>query len=71
MGWEEEDTFPGQYLMNNRGTLRSLFRGGGFDELGFRKIDDLSVFGQFKFMNYLELSLWGCLRGGWESVSYP
>jgi SAM-dependent methyltransferase len=66
---EEEDTFPVFYRMNTRAELRDLFRRGGFVERAFARLDDLSVFGQFWSLNYLELILWrGLKRLG---VGYP
>lgn len=68
-GGEERDTFPTVYGMNTRRTLRSLFQDGGFEERHFSYLDDLAVFGRFRFLNYLELLAWRglkCLR-----VPYP
>jgi SAM-dependent methyltransferase len=68
-GGEEEDTFPVQYRMNTRTRLRQLFYGAGFVERAFAKLDDLSVFGQFKTLNYPELLAWSGLRR--LGIGYP
>lgn len=68
-GSEEKDTFPVEYRMNTRGALRSLFHTAGFDEVQFAKLDDLSVFGQFKRLNYLELLAWTAFRS--VGLHYP
>lgn len=60
-GGEEEDTFPVQYRMNTRFDLKRLFHRAGFDEAAFLQLDDLSAFGQFRRLNFLELSLWKML----------
>ncbi|NNF66229.1 MAG: methyltransferase domain-containing protein, partial [Gammaproteobacteria bacterium] len=57
-GGEEEDTFPVEYKMNTRKALQNLFAENGFVEESFAYLDDLSVFGHFKLMGYVELSLW-------------
>jgi len=68
-GGDERDTFPVRYLMNTRATLRRLFEGAGFHESAFAYLDDLSTFGQFKWMGATELSLWsGLSRAG---IVYP
>lgn len=61
-GGEEEDTFPVEYKMNTRSQLRQLFHDAGFVERTFVKLDDLSVFGRFKTLNYLELVAWRVLK---------
>jgi ubiquinone/menaquinone biosynthesis C-methylase UbiE len=61
-GGEEEDTFAVQYLMNTRTELQRLFEPAGFAEEAFVKLDDVSVFGRFKWLNGLELLLWRGLR---------
>jgi SAM-dependent methyltransferase len=57
-GGEVEDTFPVQYKMNSRATLHRLFSARGFREVRFAYLDDLSTFGRFKRLNYLELLAW-------------
>lgn len=61
-GGEEEDTFPTAYKMNTRRQLRELMSGHGFDEEYFAYLDDLSVLGNFKRLNYLELRAWQALN---------
>ncbi len=61
-GGEEEDTFPVQYLMNTRTELRKLFEEAGFEERAFAQPDDLSTFGRFRWLNYLELKFWSGFR---------
>ena len=68
-GGEEEDTFPVQYRMNTQTRLRRLFRDAGFVEQAVVKLDDLSVFGRFNCLNYLELSAWSGLRR--LGIGYP
>lgn len=57
-GGEEEDTFPVHYRMNTRKALRQVFENAGFHEESFLHLDDLSTFGRFKYMGYLELTAW-------------
>lgn len=59
---DEVDTFPVCYKMNSRAVLANLFRQAGFVEETFGKADDLSVFGEFKLMNMVELAAWKSLR---------
>jgi SAM-dependent methyltransferase len=66
---EEEDTFPVEYKMNTRTTLHRLFSGNGFVEESFASLDDLSLFGDRRVLNLLELTLWKALRG--MGVGYP
>jgi 2-polyprenyl-3-methyl-5-hydroxy-6-metoxy-1,4-benzoquinol methylase len=61
-GGEEEDTFAVQYLMNTQVELRRLFEQSGFDEEAFTKLDDVSAFSRFKWLNYLELLVWRSLK---------
>ena len=66
---EEEDTFAVHYLMNTRKTLRRLFETAGFEEEAFARLDDLSAFGRFRSLNYLELLAWRGLKA--VGLSYP
>jgi hypothetical protein len=68
-GGDEEDTFPVAYKMNTRSELGRLFSEGGFREIGFAYLDDLSAFGRFKFLNLCELFAWRACRG--LGVNYP
>jgi len=61
-GGEEEDTFPTAYKMNTRRQLRNLMSAHGFEEQHFAHLDDLSAFGQFKHLNYVELRVWRALK---------
>ncbi len=60
---KEEDTFPTVYKMNTRRQLGILFVECGFVERYFAYLDDLSVFGRFKLLNYIELLMWRALKG--------
>jgi 2-polyprenyl-3-methyl-5-hydroxy-6-metoxy-1,4-benzoquinol methylase len=60
-GGEEKDTFPVHYRMNTREELRRLFGEGGFEEQMFAKLDDLSLFGHFKWLSYIELLVWSAM----------
>lgn len=66
---DEEDTFPTAYRMNTREQLRTVFAAGGFEERYFAYVDDLSVFGRFKSLNYAELVAWRALKG--LRLKYP
>lgn len=68
-GGDEEDTFPVRYRMNTRRRLRRLFRDAGFVERASVKLDDLSVFGRFRWLNYLELLAWRGTRS--VGLAYP
>ena len=57
-GGDERDTFPVRYRMNTRSELRRLFQAAGFEECFFAKRDDLSAFSRFRWLNFLELTMW-------------
>jgi SAM-dependent methyltransferase len=57
-GTKERDTFPVQYKMNSRRTLRKLFEQHSFREVAFAYLDDLSTGGRFSYWNYMELYSW-------------
>ena len=59
---EEKDSFPVAYRMNTQRTLRKQMAKGGMTEVGFRRLDDLNTFSQFRFLNYCELLSWKCLH---------
>jgi hypothetical protein len=61
-GGEERDTFPVCYRMNTRRALRWVFESAGFQERGFQKLDDLSAFGRFRWLNFGELCAWRLLK---------
>lgn len=44
--------------MNTRKALRRVFEDQGFQEQAFLYLDDLSLFGRFKRLNYFETCLW-------------
>ena len=68
-GSAEEDTFPVQYRMNTRKALRGVLDPAGFDEILFAYLDDLSTWGRFRWMNYLEhVGRVACRRVG---LPYP
>lgn len=58
----ERDTFPTEYKMNTRRTLRRLFAGAGFYEESFRYLDDCRSLQRWKLLNVMELSLWKLLH---------
>jgi 2-polyprenyl-3-methyl-5-hydroxy-6-metoxy-1,4-benzoquinol methylase len=68
-GGAEEDTFPAFYRMNTRRSLRRLFDRAGFSEELFTRVDDLSVFGDFRRLGYVELLLWRSLSA--VGLPYP
>jgi 2-polyprenyl-3-methyl-5-hydroxy-6-metoxy-1,4-benzoquinol methylase len=61
-GGEERDTFPVAYKLNTRCRLRDEFSAGGFEEVHFEYLDDLSVFYRFRVLNYIELLAWKLFR---------
>lgn len=58
MFWVYEWTFPVCYKMNSRRVLKDYFEKAGFEEVLFHKLDDLSTFGRFRWLNYFELMIW-------------
>jgi len=68
-GGEEDDTFPTSYLMNTHASLKRHFEQAGFSEELFAKADDLSVFGHFRSLGYLELLGWRALHA--VGLPYP
>jgi 2-polyprenyl-3-methyl-5-hydroxy-6-metoxy-1,4-benzoquinol methylase len=68
-GGDERDTFPIRYKMNSRRRLRRLFECYGFRECAFAYLDDLSAFGNFRYMNSVELTLWRMCRA--LGIRYP
>lgn len=61
-GSEEGDTFPVRYLMNTRKSLRRVFEGAEFSEESFLHLDDLSTFGRFRWIGYMELAAWKAMN---------
>ncbi len=68
-GGEEKDTFPVRYLMNTRKSLRLAFGRAEFSEESFYRLDDLSTFGRFRWIGYLELSAWKAIHT--LGLTYP
>ena len=66
---EEKDTFPTEYRMNTRRTLRRLFAENGFEEVFFANLDDCRTLSRFQHLLKLELALWSALRK--FSLRYP
>lgn len=54
-GSEERDTFPVQFRMNTRRSLRNLFLRHGMAECHFRYLDDCRIFNSFRLLNLVEL----------------
>ena len=57
-GGEEKDTFPTQYKMNTRRTLKQLFEKHNFQERAFLYVDDIALFRRFRYLSYVETVLW-------------
>lgn len=55
---EERDTFPTVYRMNTRATLGRMFAAEGLSEEMFAYLGDCRATARFKFLQYIELSLW-------------
>jgi SAM-dependent methyltransferase len=54
-GGEEHETFPVHYRMNTRAALTHVVCNAGFTLKTFARLDDLSVFGRFRILSYVEL----------------
>ena len=69
--WEadEKDTFPTEYKMNTRATLRRQFAAAGMVETLFRPLDDTRVTSRFRSLNTLELLAWRALHAC--GIVYP
>ena len=61
-GGNSEDTFPVAYKMNTRQQLSDIFSRHGFVEDHFERLDDLSVFTNYRIPNFFELLLWKTLN---------
>ena len=68
-GGEEKDTFPTQYKMNTRITLRRLFEEHGFREYAFLYLDDVAVFRHLRYLGYLEALVWSFIFSA--GIRYP
>jgi 2-polyprenyl-3-methyl-5-hydroxy-6-metoxy-1,4-benzoquinol methylase len=64
-----EDVFPTCYKMNTRNRLRTLFRDGGFAEVGFAYLSNCSTFARFRITCFGELCLWRVFRA--FRITYP
>ncbi len=54
---EPEDTFPVYYRMNTRRALTEHFVSGGFAETHFAYLDDCSILGRWRWLQFAELCL--------------
>ena len=54
---DERDTFPVQYKMNTHRDLKRLAEGARLKEEFFAYLDDCRIFGGYKFLNRIELSI--------------
>jgi len=68
-GSESRDTFPVEYRMNTRRSLRRLFETHGFHEAEFAYLDDCRTLGRFRSTLFLELAMWRLLHS--MGVTYP
>jgi SAM-dependent methyltransferase len=68
-GGDERDTFPTAFKLNTRATLQQHFANHGLDEVFFSYLDDCRTFNNFRWLNYLELSVQRMLRS--VGVKYP
>lgn len=59
---DEKDTFPTEYRMNSRRTLRDLFHSQGFYEESFDRVADCRSLARFYPLQVLELFAWKLLR---------
>jgi 2-polyprenyl-3-methyl-5-hydroxy-6-metoxy-1,4-benzoquinol methylase len=66
---EEKDTFPTEYRMNTRTTLRRYFEAIGFKEKRFAYLDDCRTFARWLPLSFLELALWKALHS--IGIHYP
>jgi 2-polyprenyl-3-methyl-5-hydroxy-6-metoxy-1,4-benzoquinol methylase len=68
-GTMEKDTFPVEYRMNTRSTLRALMGNAGFRERHFEYLDDCRTLAQFRWGSRAELVLWKLLNS--VGMHYP
>lgn len=61
-GGERRDVHPAYYRMNTRATLKRLFEGAGFSEVGFRRLDDCRLSNRLPWLHRIELMIWRALR---------
>ncbi len=66
---EERDTFPVAYLMNTKKALVELFESNGFSLLYFARPADCRVLGRFRWLHFLELSMWRLCQS--FGLNYP
>lgn len=68
-GGEERDTFPTAFKLNTRPTLAHYFGEHGMAEVFFAHLDDCRTFNNYRWLNYVELTVQRLLRSiGWR---YP
>jgi ubiquinone/menaquinone biosynthesis C-methylase UbiE len=68
-GTEEKDTFPVEYKMNTRRTLRRLLGRASFSEREFEYLDDCRTFGRFRVAGRAEVLGWKFLNS--IGLHYP
>lgn len=66
---DRKDTFPTCFRMNTRRRLSRIFNSAGFDEVFFEYLDDCRTTGGYRFLQRLELRLWGVTRR--LGIRYP
>jgi SAM-dependent methyltransferase len=66
---EERDTFPTAFRLNTRSTIAHFCERHGLDEVFFAHLDDCRTFNNFRWLNYLELSVQRVLRS--VGIRYP
>ena len=55
---KEEDVFPTHYKMNTKRQLNELFATGGFEEVGFKYLDDVAGTQRFRIPCFIGLCVW-------------
>ncbi|NJN05260.1 MAG: class I SAM-dependent methyltransferase [Rhodobacteraceae bacterium] len=68
-GTDEKDTFPVAYKLNTRRALRSVFGRQGLEEVIFRRLDDCRSTGNYKMLQYVELTMRGAMSA--VRLRYP
>ena len=66
---EERDTFPTVYRMNTRATLAKMFANEALSEDMFTYLGDCKTTARFRFLQYIELSIWKALSA--VGLRYP
>ncbi len=57
-GTERKDTFPTEFRMNTRRSLKTILEKAGFRELHFAYLDDCRTTGRVKWLQRIELGMW-------------